>query len=357
MVRRIIPTVAALLLAAAPCAFAQVETVAQFNPSLLETPESLAIDHDNNKYVSLALTGEIRKIAADGSQSTYAMLPLGAPPLTFCGSFFAGLTGLTFDEHDNLYANLASCDAGSRGIWKIPHDGQPPTRIGALTLQSLPNGIVHHRDFVYAADSVVGAIWRVPDTGGIAEIWASGPELGQLPNGLPGPNGLKLFEGELYVSNPSQSTVVAVRVRPDGTAGEIRTHATGVFCDDFAFDVHGSLYCGTDPFNTVVRIAPDGSVGDHPYRRRRPRRSDRPAVRPQQGRLRSLCDERGVSVLPGSAAAAAEPHAPEAAGPRIPPAIAARPVSLNRSDGPAVGPRSTRTDREIARGVLQCVCE
>ena len=260
MIRRVIPTVAALLLAAAPCAFAQVETVAQFNPSLLETPESIAIDHDNNKYVSLALTGEIRKIASDGSQSTYVTLPLGAPPLTFCGSFFAGLTGLTFDEHDNLYANLASCDPGSRGVWKIPHDGQPPTRIGALSLQSLPNGIVHHRDFVYVADSVIGAIWRVPDTGGIAEIWANGPELGQLPNGLPGPNGLKLFEGELYVSNPSQSTVVAVRVQPDGTAGAIRTHATGVFCDDFAFDVHGSLYCGTDPFNTVVRIAPDGSM-------------------------------------------------------------------------------------------------
>jgi hypothetical protein len=33
-----------------------------------------------------------------------------------------------------------------------------------------------------------------------------------------------------------------------------------VFCDDFAFDVRGSLYCGTDPFNTLLRIAPDGSV-------------------------------------------------------------------------------------------------
>src|SRR5262245_21140607 len=198
MVRRIIPTIAALLMAAASSAFAQVETVAQFNPSLLETPESIAIDRDNNKYVGLALTGEIRKIAADGSQSTYVMLPLGAPPLTFCGSFFAGLTGLTFDEHDDLYANLASCDPGSRGVWKIPHDG-PPRRIGALSLQSLPNGIVHHRDFVYAADSVIGAIWRVPDTGGVAEVWATGPELAQLPNGLPGPNGLKLFEGELYV--------------------------------------------------------------------------------------------------------------------------------------------------------------
>ena len=256
---RVIPTVAALLLAAASHASAQVETVALFNPSLLETPESIAIDHENNKYVSLALTGEIRRIAPDGSQSTYVMLPLGAPPLTFCGPFFGGVVGITFDEHDNLYASLASCDPGSRGVWKIPRDGHPPARIAALSMQSLPNGIVHHRDWVYVADSVFGAIWRVADTGGTPEMWAGGPALAQIPNGLPGPNGLKLFEGEFYISNPSQGTVVAVRVRPDGTSGEIRTHAAGVFCDDFAFDVHGSLYCGTDPFNTVVRIAPDGS--------------------------------------------------------------------------------------------------
>ena len=187
-------------------------------------------------------------------------LPLGAPPLTFCGSFFGGLTGITFDEHDNLYASLASCDQGSRGVWRIPRNGQPATRIAALSMQSLPNGIVHHRDAVYVADSVVGAIWRVADTGGTAELWASGQKLTQVPNGLPGPNGLKLFEGELYVSNPSQGSVVAVRVSPDGTAGTSRMHAAGVFCDDFAFDVHGNLYCGTDPFNTVVRIAPDGTM-------------------------------------------------------------------------------------------------
>src|SRR5262245_64289298 len=121
-----------------PDAQGSVETVALFDADTLETPENIAIDNDNTKYISLALTGEIRKIAPDGTQSTFAELPLGAPPLTFCGSFFAGLTGLTLDEHDNLYANVASCDAGSRGVWKIPHDGQPAARIAAASTQSTP---------------------------------------------------------------------------------------------------------------------------------------------------------------------------------------------------------------------------
>ena len=31
-------------------------------------------------------------------------------------------------------------------------------------------------------------------------------------------------------------------------------------CDEFAFDVRGSIYCTTDPFNTVVRLDPDGTT-------------------------------------------------------------------------------------------------
>ncbi|SRR6266536_3655703 len=249
----------ATVAAAHPDAQEPVETVALFDAGALETPENIAIDNHNNKYVSLALTGEIREIAPDGTQSTFAKLPLGAPPLTFCGPFFAGLTGITLDEHDNVYANLASCDPDSRGVWKIPLEGAPE-RIAALPLEALPNGIVHHSGYLYAADSALGVIWRVSDEGGTAEVWASGKELAPEGAGLPGPNGLKLFGGEMYVSNPSQSTVVAIEVAPDGSAGASRIHASGVFCDDFAFDVRGSLYCGTDPFNTLLRIAPDGSV-------------------------------------------------------------------------------------------------
>lgn len=239
---------------------ASLSTVALFDAGAMETPESIAIDDDDNKFVSLALTGEIRKISHKGVASTYATLPLGAAPLTICGSFFAGLTGITLDHQGNLYANLASCDSDSRGVWKIPRYGQPE-RIAALPMESLPNGIVHHKHHLFVSDSTLGVIWRVSDDGGTPEVWASGEELAQeeTPAGLPGPNGLKFFDDEMYVSNPSQATIVAIRVKYDGSAGKTRIHADGLFCDDFVIDKHGYLYCGTDPFNTLMRVAPNGS--------------------------------------------------------------------------------------------------
>jgi hypothetical protein len=239
----------------------QVETVALFDADALEAPESIVVDRHNNKYVSMVLTGEIRKIAPDGTQSTYAMLFADDElPLTPCGPFINGLTALALDHQDNLYANVASCDLDHRGIWKIPNDGVPE-RIAALPLESLPNGIVVHNGYVYAADSFGEVIWRAPADGGTAEVWATGEELERDEfNGFPGPNGLQFYHDELYVANSSKALIVAYRLESDGSAGPARIHATGAPCDDFAFDVHGNLYCGTDPFETVLKITPDGSV-------------------------------------------------------------------------------------------------
>src|SRR5205807_2592556 len=45
-----------------------------FNPFAHEFPEGIALDHQGNTFVSLSPRGEIREIAADGSQSTVATL-------------------------------------------------------------------------------------------------------------------------------------------------------------------------------------------------------------------------------------------------------------------------------------------
>jgi sugar lactone lactonase YvrE len=242
-----------------------VATVILFNPAALETPESIAIDRKGNTYVSLALTGEIRKIAANGTQSTLAVLPIG-PPLTICGPFFNAVTGITLDLLErNLYVSVVSCDLASRGVWRVdPKTGEAEI-LATLPLESIPNGIAVRRGQVYVADSSQPRIWRVPVGGGVAEVWLESPLLaGVLAPGmpLPGANGLQIFRNEIYVSNSSQETIVAIPFEPHDDPGTPRIHATlptGVGCDDFAFDVHGSLYCGTDPTGLLVRVDPDGS--------------------------------------------------------------------------------------------------
>jgi hypothetical protein len=240
-------------------------TIVRFDASKLEAPESIAIDSADNKYVSLALTGEIRKIAPNGTQSTFATLPLGAPPLTLCDPGTpqqpALLGCLAFDHEDNLYAVLDSCDLASRGVWKLDRSGAARL-LATVPMDALIDGIAYHRHQLYVTDANLGLVWRVPadGDGSPAEVWSDDPLLKPSPNHVfPGPNGIQLFNDVLYVSNSDQATVLAIPIEPGGAAGPVSIHATGVPCDDFAFDVLGNLYCGTDPFDTLVRIRPDGS--------------------------------------------------------------------------------------------------
>src|SRR4051812_11983549 len=150
-------------------AHAAAETVVSFDATKLETPENLVFDRAGNLYISLALTGEIRKIAPNGTQSTFAQLPLGAP-LTPCGALVNIMGGLALDEHGNLYVPVGSCDLANRGIWKVSASGQ--MRILAhLPLAALPNGIALHHGQLYVADSALGRVWTLPVEGGTPTVW------------------------------------------------------------------------------------------------------------------------------------------------------------------------------------------
>jgi sugar lactone lactonase YvrE len=233
-----------------------VETIALFNPQTPDTPESIVIDPDGNQFISMALTGEIRKIAADGSQSTYALLPIGSfTPLPLSGIMGA----LALDDEGTIYVSVVAADPANRGVWAVAPDGTIRL-IANLPANAAPNGIARERNNLYIADSELGVVWRVPVSGGNAQIWADDPRLKQTPGDLfPGPNGLQIFRAEVYVSNSETGTILAIQLNDNDTAGAIRIHASGVQCDDFAFDVQGNLYCTTDPFNTLVRVAPDGT--------------------------------------------------------------------------------------------------
>jgi sugar lactone lactonase YvrE len=224
-----------------------------------ETPESIVFDRQDNAFVTMAFTGEIRKIAPDLNQSTVTFMPLGAP----CGMVVTVALGLAIDRHDQLYVAVTACDPSNSGIWKVDTDDGSIELLANAPSFVVWNGIDVHEGFIYAADTFGGLIWRIPATGGSPEIWADDPLLKIAPTSpFPGPNGVQFFRGDIYVANSSTGDILEIPINPDGSAGQATVFGS-VFplgCDEFTFDVLGRLYCTTDPFNTLARISPDGTV-------------------------------------------------------------------------------------------------
>lgn len=254
------------------------EVIAAFNPAFGETPESVALDRDNNAFVSLALTGEIRKVAPDGTQSSHAFIPLGQcqpnpfPPI---------MGAIAIDLFQNLYVNAAACDAGNRGVWRVTPQGVS-SLVARVPADALPNGIAIHGGRAYVADSGSPRIFRTPTwvSGADAEVWTTSPLLAD-PNPfdlVPGSNGLQFYCDEVFVANAGAGTIVAIPLEEGGglfdfvageayvkygpaeSGAEIETPPEFPGCDDFAFDLQGRIYCTTDPFQSVLRINLDGSI-------------------------------------------------------------------------------------------------
>lgn len=242
----------------------KIETVASFVEANGEAPEDVYSDHEGNLFVSLALKGEVLRIDRDGTQSSYAQFPLGQQ-FSFCSGFYALLGPITFDLHGNLYASVGSCDPQYRGVWKVAKDGTT-TQLVQLPFESFPNGIVLHRNKLLVADSNLGLIWSVDphddvDHGAEADVWVSDPLLTRLTpgQGFPGANGIQIYGNTLYVAATDRSGIVKVPIKPNGRAGTPYHFVdTPVGCDDFAFDLFGSIYCASF-FDQVLRIRPDGT--------------------------------------------------------------------------------------------------
>lgn len=247
--------ITALLMAGVALAAPAVETVLDLDPPQL--PEGLAIDKQGDIYVGMALTGEVVRVAPDGSQTTVATFNPG-------GGF---LVGLAVDPPGNVYAALASFDPATHGVWRISRTGEVG-RIAALPVSGVPNALAFgkHGD-LFVSDSFLGRIWRI-DTDGTLEAWVDDPLLTATPTPLIplpiGANGLRFDRhGDLLVANTTRGLIVRIPVNPDGSAGNtelVVQDAALVGADDIVLDARGGLYVAVNAQNSIVRVEPDGSL-------------------------------------------------------------------------------------------------
>ncbi|MEU8691575.1 hypothetical protein [Streptomyces sp. NPDC048665] len=135
---------------------------------------------------------------------------------------------------------------------------------------SVPNGLALHHGFLYASDSALGAVWRIPLAGGAATVWRKSPEPAADPGNF-GANGLKIRDNAVWITNMDRGTLLRIPIGRHGAPGPVRTVATGLgTVDDFAFtgddddvlvtDNQGSEVelVRTDGSHTAVLTAADG---------------------------------------------------------------------------------------------------
>jgi sugar lactone lactonase YvrE len=249
-VKLMVLTAAVVLLAAPAAQAGNITTFVAFDPAKNELGENLVFDQDNNLFVSLALTNEVRKITPQGVQSTYATFN-GAP-----GSFVVGLA--IDDGSGDLF--VAYDPVGQNPVVYVVHPDLSKQVIATFPIGGLLNGMTPDDDGnLYIADSIAGVIWRVSSSGGTPVVWVDLHAPGNFPNITA--NGVKFdkHKRNLYVTMTGPGTILRVPVDRDGQPGTPEVFVSGVTPDDFCFDELGNLYLATQPGMSVVRIHPDGT--------------------------------------------------------------------------------------------------
>jgi sugar lactone lactonase YvrE len=263
--------IAGLLPVGAASADGHVATLATFDADLGQHPEGVAVDKVGNVYLSMAPLGELWRLAPGASSpERIATIPGVA------GSEGFGMLGIAVDAPGNVYIAVHSDVAG--GVWRFAPRSGALTHLPGTEAIGLPNDLAFDaRGDLFVASSfegfttgpdeeALGGVWRITRRGDV-EPWLVSPELGGL--GLPplpvpiGANGIAHHRRVLYVTVTEVGRVVAVPIRPDGSAGNPAVMADDpllVGADGLALDVHGRLYVAVILQSAVHRIGPDGSV-------------------------------------------------------------------------------------------------
>lgn len=153
------------------------------------------------------------------------------------------------------------------GIWRITQDGRGEM-LTRLPKGAWPNGLDFGPDGnIYSPDSALGLVWRINPHSGDAEPAVKDPALSARPfiALAPGANGLH-FKGRVMIVTVSDSTkVLSFEMDNTGMFSAPKVLASGIPGDDFAIGRDGSLFITTHPYNTLVKVAPDGRrsiIGD-----------------------------------------------------------------------------------------------
>jgi hypothetical protein len=190
-----------------------------------------------------------------------------------------GLSGITETSPD-IFAlvtgiwDLANTRATNLAVWTINFNHPTPVirHVTGIVNSTIFNGIAAvpgSNVLILAADSAIGAVWRVNILTGDYEIVFQDSlflPVGTAPGTNLGINGIRTKDGFLYFTNSAQGIFGRVPInRFGGKTGPVEVISSievpGGHYDSFAFGREGSTWIATHP-NDVVEVKADGSQVD-----------------------------------------------------------------------------------------------
>ncbi|MBY0507644.1 MAG: SMP-30/gluconolactonase/LRE family protein [Bryobacteraceae bacterium] len=209
--------------------------------------ENIAIAADGAAYINSHLDGRIYRMASGSAPQAWAHVEgkVAGIAQRRDGGFL--VSGWTKEEKAALFS------VDRRGKASL---------LGLIDSGMFPNGVAAWKgDQFFVADSYRGAIYLADGTTGKTTVWLEDDRLKRADanNPTPGVNGLKAFGGFLYASNTARQQLFKIAIRRDGKPGAITLVSSANNLDDFALDEAGNLYGTTHVYNSVVKVAPDGT--------------------------------------------------------------------------------------------------
>ena len=192
------------------------------------------------------------------SHTIYSKRPNGS--LETLAQVDAELRGLSLDLDDTLFAT-GKQENGTETVFRLSHSGDLEPWVTIPDGRFLNGFTLLEPGVFLVADSFAGIVWRVDVRNQTVSPWLEhaltsvNPDMAQIP----GPNGIKLYEGAAYLSNSAWGTVLRIPIQADGSAGEPEIFLENMVIDDFAFSADGDFYGTTHIFNTVVYAGQDGT--------------------------------------------------------------------------------------------------
>jgi sugar lactone lactonase YvrE len=203
--------------------------------------ESIAVSPGGDLFVTSVYDGTVYDVSPSGSSRVFGHLPDVA-------------VGAAFTTDGTLLVSSGT------SLYRFDSGGAPSLAVNIPGAQDLNGLTAFGPGKVLVADDAAATIWQVDLKTGATHAWLSGGLLQPQNPDLPiGPNGIKVFNGAVYITNTGSGNVIRVPILADGSAGAPSVFASGLPLDDFAFGSDGSLFLATQTENSVIRLFPDGT--------------------------------------------------------------------------------------------------